>query len=476
MCGITGFSAPNDNNFDLQNMKLLLVYNSLERGEDALGIFSPINGFKKEAGKPVELLNKFNIQEDNYFIGHVRAHSSGGKKDEHAHPFKHDNLLGVMNGTITNIWALVSKYGLKSMDYDVDSDALFAIIVKNKNFAVLGEIAGGCAVLMNDSENPNILYVYRNIGRPLYRGVINGGMYISSIKESLSIIGCSQIKEFKENTIYTIIDGVIKFNSKIKQDEYKPASNIINYSIIGRDLVGQWLKFDTAGTYHADKYTYGDYYYCFDYNKQNTHMIMVYDDFGKAQEEGKGIFKCYDYKLKPNTSLICLKDIIRIKDNSIIFKKDDIVTFIRYSNDKDGPNDKNVYYSVGRNWMSEHLCRIPTYLLRPLTDSENKEWEALNDISAKEPTIPFIEDLPYVNNVEDDEREEEEEDNIENEVIVSIPQVQLDSLIGDINNSLNKLKEQTFEVTDDKLQTKLISSIAEIEESITNKVKEIIYY
>lgn len=479
MCGITGFSAPSGNNFDLKNMKLLLVYNSLERGEDALGIFSHINGFKKEAGKPVELLNKFDIKEDNYFIGHVRAHSSGGKQDKDAHPFKHDNLIGVMNGTITNIWALVSKYNLKTADYNVDSDALFAIIAKQKGFSVLGEIAGGCAVLMNDSNNPNILYVYRNSERPLFRGILNGGMYISSIKESLNIIGCAQIKEFKENTIYTIIDGNIKYNTKIKQDKYIPTYNINQYNIVNKDLVGHWIKFDSTGTFHSDKYTYGDYYYCFDYVRSNNHIIMVYDDFGNVHEEGKGIFKTYDFKLKFNTPLICCKDIKRKKDNSIIFKENDVVTFVRYSIDKDDENDTNVYYSVGKDALDEHLYRVPSILLRPLNDIETKEWIALNEISTPNQTIiPFIDNVPNINtnNIEEEEEEKDEEDNIEKEAVVSIPQIQLDSLIGDINNSLNKLKEQTFEVEDIKLQTKLIGAIAEIEDSITNKVKEITYY
>lgn len=478
MCGIVGYSAPKDNNFNLKDMKLLLVYNSLERGEDALGIFSPLNGMKKEAGKPVDLLNKFDIKEDNYFIGHVRAHSSGGKLDKDAHPFVHDNLTGVMNGTVTNIWSLVTKYSLKVNNYSVDSDALFAIIAKNKNFNVLGEIAGGCAVLMNDSNNSNILYVYRNIGRPLYRGTLNSAMYISSIRESLNIIGCSQIKEFKENTMYTIIDGVIKYNTKIKQDEYKPYTTSTNYNTTNKDLVGQWLMFDTNNNWHAEKYTYGDYYYCFDYSRKDQFTIMVYDDFGNAHEESKTIFKVYDHKLKGNTPLICLKDIIRIKDQSLIFKKDDIVTFIRYSNDRDNLNDANVYYSVAKNWMDEHLFRIPSYLLKPLNKDEIKQFEALTTISNTQPIIPFIEELPYVNNVEEEEQDQdqEDEDNIENEVVVTIPQNQLDSLIGDINNSLNKLKEQTFEVEDIKLQNKLIGSIAEIEDSITNKVKEITYY
>jgi len=289
----------------------------------------------------------------------------------------------------------------------------------------------------------------------------------------------NEIKEFKENTIYTIIDGIIKFNSKIKQDEYKPVYNTNKYNIVNKDLVGHWLKFDSTGNFHTSKYTYGDYYYCFDYARSNNHIIMVYDDFGYVHEEGKGIFKTYDFKLKFNTPLICCKDIRRKVDNSIIFKENDVVIFIRYSVNKDNVNDDTVYYSVGKGALDEHLYRVPSILLKPLNDIETKEYLALNEISpANQAIIPFIDNTPNVttNNIEEEEKEQEEEDNIEKEAVVSIPQVQLDSLIGDINNSLNKLKEQTFEVEDIKLQTKLIGAIAEIEDSITNKVKEITYY
>src|ERR1017187_8021224 len=184
MCGIVGYSSKD--NFNLDKIKLLLTYNSLKRGEDALGIFSPINGLKKEAGLPVELIPKFNLQEDDYLIAHVRAHSSGGKLDQHAHPFQHKidiekyegTITGVMNGTIENIWSLVRKHGLKSTDYSVDSDGLFAILAKNNSFSSLSEIKGGCAILINDSRFPNTLYVYRNADRPLFRGNIENSMYI----------------------------------------------------------------------------------------------------------------------------------------------------------------------------------------------------------------------------------------------------------------------------------------------------------
>jgi hypothetical protein len=72
----------------------------------------------------------------------------------------------------------------------------------------LTEIIGGCAVIYTDT-NTNKLYVYRNADRPLYRGMIENSMYMSSIEASLKTIGCDKITEFKQDTLYEIVEGKI---------------------------------------------------------------------------------------------------------------------------------------------------------------------------------------------------------------------------------------------------------------------------
>jgi len=42
MCGQLGYSGTKP--FDIEKIKLLTLWNSLERGEDATGFYSPLNG------------------------------------------------------------------------------------------------------------------------------------------------------------------------------------------------------------------------------------------------------------------------------------------------------------------------------------------------------------------------------------------------------------------------------------------------
>lgn len=217
MCGLIGYSGPKDNNFNLDKIKLLLMLNQ-ERGKDSLGYYTPEIGIIKEIGKAEEHLSKkdFKIPENNLFIGHVRAGTVGANTKNNAHPFNYGNIVLAMNGTLSNHWELCRQNNLSLQDFDVDSQVLTAIINKQQSKDVLSKILGGCALIYTDT-NTGKLYCYRNIDRPLYRGVLNGGIYISSLDIPLKVIGCSDVKEFKQDRLYEILDGAILNTIKIKR-------------------------------------------------------------------------------------------------------------------------------------------------------------------------------------------------------------------------------------------------------------------
>lgn len=239
MCGIVGFSGKDK--FNPKWIELLLIWNSLERGEDATGIFSPLNGLKKSLmrGSQYVLYKQNQIIKDNYFIGHVRAGTIGDKTDvNNAHPFDRGNFILAHNGTLYNHWDLLEKYNLTRADYSVDSDVLAGCIAETNNIStVIKEIAGAAALLIHDKRTPTVLNVYRKGGangseRPLYRGLDSkGNMYISSLAEPLWFIGLDNVKPFKEDTLYTIENGGITSNAKIKNTPYyKPVAynNVFN--------------------------------------------------------------------------------------------------------------------------------------------------------------------------------------------------------------------------------------------------------
>ena len=208
MCGIVAYSGKK--HFDSDKIKLLMYWNSVERGEDATGIFTPEAGVYKKAKSCNEFLtaNNLNIYLSNQFIGHVRQSTSGNAKiDRNAHPFEFGVITGVHNGTLKNIWGLLPSYGLASKDYNVDSEALYKLI-SDKGPEIIGKIEGAMALVWYNSDK-NVLQVYKNDERTLFRGKIDGNMYISSIQEPLKVIGCTQIKEFKDETLYSISNGEV---------------------------------------------------------------------------------------------------------------------------------------------------------------------------------------------------------------------------------------------------------------------------
>lgn len=225
MCGIIGFSGTK--NFNKKKIKLLIAWNSLERGEDATGLYTPKNGLHKklERGSEFILHEDNDFAEDKLFIGHVRAKTVGTNIVENAHPFQRDNYVLAHNGTLKNHYALLRKYQLVYADYNVDSDILCGSIAKSKSFYPIKEIDGPAALLMHDTNSPEILYVFKNADRPLFRGTDDqGNMYISSIDEPLYYLELHNIRPFKDNILYTIKNGAI-----IKTTPYKnePVATVV---------------------------------------------------------------------------------------------------------------------------------------------------------------------------------------------------------------------------------------------------------
>lgn len=224
MCGQLGFSGKT--NYDINKLRTLIYINAIERGMDATGIYSPVNGLKKtlDSGRRLSGMTKPEhlIKPDNFFMAHCRAATVGAKEDvNNTHPFKNGNYILQHNGTLTNHWDLRSKYGLEAGKHKVDSDIICACINKCDSIStILKEINGPAAIIINDIRKPDILYVFRNKERPLYKGIIDGNMYISSVPESLRLVDCINIKEFKENTLYTIEYGSIKSTLSIKNNPY----------------------------------------------------------------------------------------------------------------------------------------------------------------------------------------------------------------------------------------------------------------
>lgn len=234
MCGIIAYSG--ENNFNKDKLKILFLYNE-SRGEQAAGLY--INNEKYEFGESrivrrigkvsEKIVPNFSFEPTNLSIGHTRKSSAGmGSGLNCIHPFIFDNVVGVHNGTFNNYKDVLTGFQLDEKDYEVDSKLFYKILEdlysENKNKMdsfqeAIGYFEGSAALVASFKDDPNTLFIYRNAERPLYRGTINDsegvkGVYLSSLKEGLEAIDCTNIKELKDNVIYTISKGEVVCTNK----------------------------------------------------------------------------------------------------------------------------------------------------------------------------------------------------------------------------------------------------------------------
>jgi hypothetical protein len=252
MCGIVAYSSKEEN-FNLDKINFLMYCNSVERGGDATGIFSPTHGWFKSTKAIEKFLTEDNISkcQDKNFIGHLRSGTSGNATDiKNAHPFDFSNLIGVHNGTVPRVWDVFVKHGYKRNDASIDSEAIFRLI-NDKGPEIIKEIDGPMALVWWD-KNEKALKIYRNSERPLFFGYFKDNLYISSIEDSLKVINCLSISEFDEDQLYTIKDGVIS-QTTVHLPRFKtPATSNPLEKFIG--CYGRFRRYissmNGAGSYH----------------------------------------------------------------------------------------------------------------------------------------------------------------------------------------------------------------------------------
>lgn len=211
MCGLIGYNGKD--NADVEKLKFLMLAN-ITRGEKGTGFYDG-KTVQKNTDNVLKFLSQISIPNTNIFIGHTRQPTNTSIKNSCCHPFEYGDIVMAHNGSLTNSWALSDDFGLAYNDYEVDSQILACCLSKNSNYDALQKLTGTASVIFTNKNESGTIYCFRkNDDRPLWRGMISGNMYISSLDESLKAIGCTKIKEFKTQTLYKITEGRIVESSK----------------------------------------------------------------------------------------------------------------------------------------------------------------------------------------------------------------------------------------------------------------------
>lgn len=187
MCGIVGIiGAQNWYNSD-ECMKHLLVVDTL-RGPHSTGLFWVTNKDKCEYYKTLDNGATFAMSETfkqfvtwgkgtKFYCGHNRWATVGNVDKSNAHPFSHNGVTGVHNGTLrayTGLDKPRTHKGAVSTAFGTDSETIFYTLGWTDDVKkVLGELTGAFALVWHDTED-NAVRMVRNSERPLHIMKIKG--------------------------------------------------------------------------------------------------------------------------------------------------------------------------------------------------------------------------------------------------------------------------------------------------------------
>ena len=424
-CGLVAYSGKQP--FDLDKIKLLLYMNSIERGKDATGIYTPTRGIVKDAIEAKDFIPRISdLKPDTLFMGHVRSGTIGSNTILNAHPHLNSGVVAIHNGTLDNHWSLCTKHDLDLSEFHTDSQVLTALLAKYQNTKILEEILGSAAVIWSRFRS-NSLFVYRNKDRELYRGKIDGGMYISSIEKSLKMIGCTSVMEIKEDYCYSIFDGEIDRQFKVKRAV--PVSTKVDFSKVDDQdyqLVGRWLKCEMENYSYANSVVKpckrGKYYLVREATAHN--MLVVEDENGSLMRPAhKKSFDLKNSGLTVGDFAVAMANLVTVGENpTSICKKGKIFLVTE---------DHQIFIKTVRDLLTNETYALKIKHLRRAEDSEIMDDTPIDEANCA------LNDSCSVPNSTQALTDEDHEDLMDN---MYVPSEIIHDVLEDISTMVDKLK------------------------------------
>ena len=157
---------------------------------------------------------------------HVRDYTKGHPSLEaNNHPIRHGSVVGIHNGIIRNDEEIFAEYGFEraAPKMTVDSEAIFALMELERNSArALDKLYGSMASAWMDEREPDVVYLARGMGRPLWIGEGRHALFFASTKAALELVesyaGVSLVsREVSEGTLLSVTGGQV-----VRTESFRP--------------------------------------------------------------------------------------------------------------------------------------------------------------------------------------------------------------------------------------------------------------
>jgi glucosamine 6-phosphate synthetase-like amidotransferase/phosphosugar isomerase protein len=221
MCGIAGYSLSESSVLDRSFAAQALLAGIAERGADAVGYAyrspgKPVSIHKQRSGASA-LLEQIAIPPDvSDVLVHVRDYTKGHPTiAANNHPIRHGAVVGIHNGIIFNDDELLAGHGCARQEpgMTVDSEAIFALAAHtDADPRALEALCGSMASAWLDERRERSLFLARGVGRPLWVGSGDDGLFFASTRLALEVLeGYLRVelekRELDEGTLLEVAGG-----------------------------------------------------------------------------------------------------------------------------------------------------------------------------------------------------------------------------------------------------------------------------
>lgn len=138
-------------------------------------------------------------QNPKFVCGHNRWATKGAVNQANAHPFSHDGITGVHNGTLTSYAGLQAPpehKGTAASAFDTDSETVFYTLSQVDDVKeVIRELEGAFVLVWHDTHD-NCVRMVRNDKRPLYLGKIKNRDTLVYASEKEMLEWCVHRRKF----------------------------------------------------------------------------------------------------------------------------------------------------------------------------------------------------------------------------------------------------------------------------------------